>query len=226
MKNHFLSLLQMQLFETLPRMERVDWTGLILLFMVLFLLMLLQYRNPNAITSMVARAFRETTKKLYFASPAIDTIDKLLFFGIYLTSGALCVHYALLEFELKSTGIFLKYFSPLIILAFWVLPLRFTAIVSGHNKEVLKILKRQMPVLFLTGIILIPFAILFYINSDYRHLLNFVVLGIMVSFVAWIHVRVIYDLILEQISIYYIFMYFCILEILPLFIIWIWISRL
>jgi hypothetical protein len=51
-------------------------------------------------------------------------------------------------------------------------------------------------------------------------------LGIVIMLFVWIHIRVAQDLILEQIPIYYIFMYFCTLEILPLFTIWVWISRL
>ena len=93
MKQPFQHLLQTQQFETLPRFEHVDVLGLSLLVGGLILLMLLQFRNPSAIPSMLTRSFRETNKKLYFASAAIDAIDKLLFFGIYLTGGALCLHY-------------------------------------------------------------------------------------------------------------------------------------
>jgi hypothetical protein len=118
------------------------------------------------------------------------------------------------------------YFLPLILLAFLVLPLRITALVSGHNKTVSKILKRQLPVLFLIGVVFIPFGLLFYINVDFGQTLNFMVLGIVIMLFVWIHIRVAQDLILEQIPIYYIFMYFCTLEILPLFTIWVWISRL
>jgi hypothetical protein len=188
--------------------------------------MLLQFRNPSAIPSMLSRSFRETNKKLYFASAAIDSIDKLLFFGIYLTGGALCLHYMLSGFNWQTLSGPIIYFLPLILLAFLVLPLRITALVSGHNKTVSKILKRQLPVLFLIGVVFIPFGLLFYINVDFGQTLNFMVLGIVIMLFVWIHIRVAQDLILEQIPIYYIFMYFCTLEILPLFTIWVWISRL
>ena len=118
------------------------------------------------------------------------------------------------------------YFLPFILLAFLVLPLQITALVSGQNKAVSKILKRQLPVLFLIGVVFIPFGLLFYINIDFGQSLNFMVLGIVVILFVWIHIRVGQDLILEQIPMYYIFMYFCTLEILPIFTIWVWISRL
>lgn len=218
--------LQTQVFETLPRTDRVDVLGLSLLVGGLVLLMLLQFRNPSAIPSMLSRSFRETNKKLYFASAAVDSIDKLLFFAIYFTGGALCLHYVLEGFNLHTLAVPLVYLLPLLLLAFWVLPLRITAIISGYNKEVSKILKRQLPVLFLIGVVFIPFGLLFYIHIDFGLALNYVVLSIVVLLFVWIHIRVAQDLILEQISIYYIFMYFCTLEILPLFIIWVWISRL
>lgn len=226
MKQPFQYLLQTPPFETLPRTDRVDVLGLSLLVGGLILLMLLQFRNPSAIPSMLSRSFRETNKKLYFASAAIDSIDKLLFFGIYLTGGALCLHYMLSGFNWQTLSGPIIYFLPLILLAFLVLPLRITALVSGHNKAVSKIIKRQLPVLFLIGVVFIPFGLLFYINIDFGQTLNFMVMGIAVMLFVWIHIRVAQDLILEQIPIYYIFMYFCTLEILPLFTIWVWISRL
>jgi hypothetical protein len=226
MKQPFQYLLQTPPFEALPRTDRVDVLGLSLLVCGLVFLMLLQFRNPSAIPSMLSRSFRETNKKLYFASAAIDSIDKLLFFGIYLTGGALCLHYMLRGFNWQTLSGPIIYFLPLILLAFLVLPLRITALVSGHNKTVSKILKRQLPVLFLIGVVFIPFGLLFYINVDFGQTLNFMVLGIVIMLFVWIHIRVAQDLILEQIPIYYIFMYFCTLEILPLFTIWVWISRL
>ena len=226
MKQPFQHLLQTQQFETLPRFEHVDVLGLSLLVGGLILLMLLQFRNPSAIPSMLTRSFRETNKKLYFASAAIDAIDKLLFFGIYLTGGALCLHYMLSGFNLQSLYRPVIYFLPFILLAFLVLPLQITALVSGQNKAVSKILKRQLPVLFLIGVVFIPFGLLFYINIDFGQSLNFMVLGIVVILFVLIHIRVGQDLILEQIPMYYIFMYFCTLEILPIFTIWVWISRL
>jgi hypothetical protein len=226
MKQHFHHLLQTQPFETLPRTDRMDVLALSLLVSGLILLMLLQFRNPSAIPSMLSRSFRETNKKLYFASAAIDSIDKLLFFGIYLTGGALCLHYMLSGFNWQTLSGPIIYFLPLILLVFLVLPLRITALVSGQNKAVSKILKRQLPVLFLIGVVFIPFGLLFYINFDFGQSLNFMVLGIVVILFVWIHIRVGQDLILEQIPMYYIFMYFCTLEILPIFTIWVWISRL
>jgi hypothetical protein len=226
MKQPFQYLLQTPPFEALPRTDRVDVLGLSLLVCGLVFLMLLQFRNPSAIPSMLSRSFRETNKKLYFASAAIDSIDKLLFFGIFLTGGALCLHYMLSGFNVQTLSGPIIYFLPLILLAFLVLPLRITALVSGHNKTVSKILKRQLPVLFLIGVVFIPFGLLFYINVDFGQTLNFMVLGIVIMLFVWIHIRVAQDLILEQIPIYYIFMYFCTLEILPLFTIWVWISRL
>lgn len=173
---------------------------------------------------MVSRSFRVTTKKLYFASAAIDSIDKLLFSLIYIISGALCAHF-LLNNLIDGLLQYTAYFLPVYLLLVLFVPMRLVAIVSGFEKAVSKIVKRQMPVIYLTGLVLLLVGVLLYLKIDVRSFWNWTFLGILVLFYFWIHIRIVQDLILEQISIIYIFMYFCTLEILPLFIFWVWISR-
>jgi hypothetical protein len=224
MTRFFLILLQSNPFESQPRIGHVDWIALSLLLSGLILLMILHYRNPSAINSMLSRSFRETTKKLYFATAAIDSIDKLLFSLIYVVSGALCVHFLfneLLDGLLQYTA----YFLPVYLLLVLFVPMRFVAFVSGFEKPVAKIVKRQMPVIYLTGIVLLLVGVLLFLKIDLGSVWNWTFLGALVLFYLWIHIRIVQDLILEQISIIYIFMYFCTLEILPLFIFWVWISR-
>jgi hypothetical protein len=224
MSSPSLVLLQSNTFETLPRMSSVDWIGLSFLLSGLMFLMFLQYRNPSAIGSMLARSFRETTKKLYFASAAIDSIDKLLFSLIFIVSGALCVHFLL---DTPRTGVLqiVSYFLPVYILLVLFVPMRLVAFVSGFEKPISKIVKRQMPVIYLTGVVLLLIGTLLFLKIDLATIWDWMFLLILVFFFVWIHIRIIRDLILEQISIVYIFMYFCTLEILPLFIFWVWISR-
>ncbi len=225
MNSTLFVLLQTQAFETLPRTDRVDWIGLMLLLLGMILLMILQYRNPNAISSMVSRSFRETTKKLYFAAPAIDSIDKSLFFMIFFSGGALCVHYLLGVNQLGWAKLLLVYSIPLLFLLFLALPLRIVAFVAGYQKPTSKIIKRQLPVLFLMGIVLLPMGALLFLNLDFPQFIEVTIIATMIVLVIWLHVRVFRDLFLEQISIYYIFMYFCTLEILPMFVFWVWIWR-
>lgn len=225
MNSALFVLLQSQAFETLPRTDRVDWLGLMLLLFGLILLMALQYRNPHAIASMVARSFRETTKKLYFAAPAIDSIDKSLFFLIFFSGGALCAHYLIGSSHLSGWGLVLLYALPLLFLLFLALPLRIVAFIAGYQKTTSKIIRRQLPVLFLMGVILLPLGALMFLNIDFSSFIKAMIVFTVGTLVIWLHVRVFRDLILEQISIYYIFMYFCTLEILPMFIFWVWIWR-
>ncbi len=219
-----LTLLQSNPFQTIPRIDRVDWMGLTLLVSGLILLMILQYRNPGAIGSMVARSVRETSKKLYFAAPAIDSIDKLLFSLIYLVSGGLCVHF-LFEEILFDTVPYMAYLAPLLLILFLFVPIRFLGFVVGYDKSLSKIIKRQMPLVFLTGIALLVLGLILFLKIDIGSLGVWVFMSLLLLFLLWMHVRVFQDLILDQISIFYIFMYFCTLEILPIFVLGVWISR-
>lgn len=217
-------MLQSDPFETIPRFNNVDGIGMSFLLTSLITLMVLQYRNPSAIGSMVARSFQETSKKLYFAAPAIDSIDKLLFSTIYFFSGALCIHLLLHEF-LDGMAKIVAYSFPIIVVFFLFVPMRVAGFVSGFDKSISKIIKRQMPIVYLTGLMFLMIGILLFLRLEIDIIWNWTILILIATFLIWLHVRVIKDLILEQISIFYIFMYFCTLEILPLFIIGVWISR-
>jgi hypothetical protein len=217
-------LLQSYPFETIPRANNVDWIGMSFLLTSLVTLMFLQYRNPSAIGSMVARSFQETSKKLYFAAPAIDSIDKLLFSIIYYFSGALCIHILFHEF-LEGGAKIMAYSFPIILVFFLFGPMRIAGFISGTDKAISKIVKRQMPIIYLKGLMLLMIGILLFLRIETVLIWNWIILILLASFLIWLHIRIAKDLILEQISILYIFMYFCTLEILPIFIFVVWISR-
>jgi hypothetical protein len=209
-------LLQIEPFETLPRLNRVDWLGVAFLFAGLSLLIILHYRNPSAISSMIMRSIRETSKKLYFALPAIDSLDKLLFTTIFIISGAFCVHFLLSDL-LSGIALFVAYLFPFLLMLFLFMPLRFIGFVSGNTKVISQIVQSQMPIVYLAGLMLLLIGMLLFLQIELGVYWRWVFGVLVLVNLLWLHVRVIRDLIQHQISMFYIFMYFCTLEILPIF---------
>jgi len=212
-------------FETPLRANQTDWLGLSLLLVCVTLFMILQFRNPSAIGSVISRSIRENSSKLYFASPAIDSVDKILMYALFFFGTNSCLHYLFADTSPSSGFTFLIYLIPLAWVVFLILPFNLVFFISGVHKQGATILKHQLPVLFLAGISSVPLGVGLFLNLNYSYSIQIIFLATMTLFFVWMHIRVFRELIVEHVSFLYIFIYFCTLEILPLLTLWVWISR-
>lgn len=220
-----IPLLQTELpFETVRRVEQTDWFGMTLFFLGLILLIILLYRNPSVLASLVSRSFRNDTEKLYFSAPAIDSLDKLLLYLIYGCTSILSIYF-FVEQEFDSSWRFALYLLPVGLVLFFIVPFLLTAFVVGFYKLSRIILAKQSPLLFLFGLLLLPAGGFLFFNTDVLLYARSVIFILSILFVLWMHFRVFRELIVGGFPVYYIFVYFCTLEILPIAFIWVLITR-
>lgn len=212
-------------FETIERSSKADWFGLILFFAGILSLIVLLYRNPNVLFSLFSRALKNDTEKLYFSAPAIDSVDRIFLFIIYMCSTILSIHF-FVEEHFNASLRWVLYLSPVAILLFFSLPLIGTAQVVGFTKFSLYLLKKQAPILFLFGLILLPVGGLLFVDTAYFFYIQVLLVVLFFSVLLWLHIRVVRTLIVEGFPFYFIFMYFCTLEILPFALFWVWFSRI
>lgn len=219
------NLLQTEMpFETLARVNKADWMGLFLFFAGLLFFIILLYRNPVVLRSLVIRVFKNDTEKLYFSAPAIDSVDKILLFTIYLCGSVLAVHF-FLEIQFFESLHFLIYLAPIAVLIFLALPFFLVAQLLGFVKITVLVWRKQIPIFYLLGILLLPLGSLLFVDPHYQEGFKVLIYIVLSLFFLWIHVRVTRELILAGFKFYYIFLYFCTLEILPVLYFWVWLSR-
>jgi hypothetical protein len=211
-------------FETLKRSTNADWFGLLMFFLGLIFLLVLFYRNPQILNSLISRIFKNDSEKLFFSAPAIDTIDRIFLFLIYLSTTLLTVHF-FVEQELNLFWRFLIYSLPLLAILYFILPFYFISLVVGFSKHARHILAKQSNLLFFFGLALLPIVGFLFFDSYSLIYVKWVIALILASTLLWIHLRVFRELIINGYGVYYIFMYFCTLEILPVSIIWVLITR-
>lgn len=211
-------------FETLKRSTNADWFGLLMFFSGLIFLLVLFYRNPQILNSLIARIFKNDSEKLFFSAPAIDSIDRIFLFWIYLSTTLLAVHF-FVDQELNLFWSFLIYALPVLAILYFIVPFYLLSIVLGFSKHARLILAKQSNLLFFFGLSLLPIVGFLFFDSFYLIYVKWVIALIFAGTLLWIHLRVFRELIINGYGVYYIFMYFCTLEILPVSIIWVLITR-
>jgi hypothetical protein len=211
-------------FETIKRSTPADWYGLLLFFTGLLSLIVLLHRNPNVLVSLFTRLLKNDSDKLYFSAPAIDSLDRIFLSVIYLCSTLLSIHF-FLENRFDNSLRWLLYLTPLAAILYFSLPFMFIARVVGFTKFSWYLLKKQMPIVFLFGLILLPIGGLLFLDIQSTIYIQVLILILFSLFLVWLHFRVVSALIVEGFPLYFIFMYFCSLEILPLIFSWVWLSR-
>lgn len=212
-------------FETIERSTKSDWFGLVLFFTGILSLIILQYRNPNVLISLFSRATKNDTEKLYFSAPAIDSVDRIFLFVIYLCSTILSIHF-FVESHFDASIRWVLYLLPVALLIFFTIPLLITAQLVGYNKYFYYLIRKQAPLLFLFGLGLLPVGGLIFVDATYFLYVQALILLLFLFVLVWLHFRMARALILEGFPFYFIFMYFCTLEILPIAFLWVWISRI
>ncbi len=212
-------------FDTPLKVTKADWFGLTLFFVGLFFFMILLYRNPVILRSLVARTIKSNSDKLYFSAPAIDTIDKILLFLIYWIGAILVVHF-FIEAQFLPQIRWMLYLVPVGILLYWFIPFFLISQLLGFTKISLAIWKKQVPIIFLAGLVLLSAGLLLFVDLAYEEYFKLLIFSILIVFYFWIHLRVWREFILSGFKFYYIFMYFCTLEILPFAFLWVWFSRI
>lgn len=213
------------LFETVLRTTKTDWFGVTLFFSGLTLLIAVLYRNPLVIKSLIIRSFKSESEKLYFSAPAVDSIDRLLLTLIFLVSSMLSIHY-FVEIHFSSSIRFLLYSLPLLVVSFFVIPFKIISFLIGFSKLSNSVLRRQLPIIHLFGIIVLIFEGLLFVEFGYSIQLNLIILGVLGAGFLWMHIKAISQLIRSGFSVYYIFIYFCTLEILPIAFLLVWMLRI
>jgi hypothetical protein len=221
----FYTLLVSELpFETGIRVTNADWFGLSLLLVNLILLIILLYRNPLVLTSLFQRLLKNDQEKLYFSAPAIDSVDRLLLFVIYFLASNLTLYSFFDDVLYRRLG-FSLFILPVVIVLFFLIPFFLTALLLDFVKLSRAIALKQTPLLFVFGLIQLPLGLVVFFESyDITQLRLLFLLSAAVVLV-WLHLRVIRILLINGFSAYYIFMYFCTLEILPTAFFWVWLSR-
>lgn len=212
-------------FETAIRVTNADWFGLSLFIVNLILLVVLLYRNPSVISSLFLRIFKNDGEKLYFSAPAIDSVDRVLLFLIYLLSSNLTL-YSFFDGSFYDKLGFAIFTIPVAIVLFFAIPFFLTSVLLGFVKLSRSISSKQSPLLFVSGLIQLPVGLLIFFESYNMLHLRIMFLVFAAIMLLWLHFRVIRMLLINGFSMYYIFVYFCTLEILPLAFFWVWLSRL
>lgn len=224
MKANSLLLLNDLPFETALREQSSDWLALVIFFSGLIGLVTLIYRNPQVLSSLIIRAFKSNTDKLYFSTPAIDSVDRLVLFLIYFSGCFLCFRF----FELPEKGsyaLWILFALPLVLIIYFVLPYFSVSFVLGEQKKAKHILRNQGAPFFLFGITLIALGGFLFVDFSSKWVLQTIFLSLLLIVLIWIHLRVFRELVMLGVSVYYIFIYFCTLELLPIAFLWVFFSR-
>ena len=211
-------------FQTVLRENSDDWLSLVIFFASLTFLVALIYRNPQVLSSLITRTFKSNADKLYFSSPAIDSVDRILLFLIYFSGSFLCLQFLeLQQFTPHATWVLLT--LPLFFVLYFVVPFYFVVFALGMHKNGIHLLRKQSALFFLFGLVLIMLGGFFFIDISSKWILQFIFMGLSLIVLILIHFRIFRELVSSGVSVYYIFIYFCTLEILPFAFLWVLISR-
>lgn len=211
-------------FETALREHSSDWSALVIFFSGLMGIVALIYRNPQVMSSLIIRAFKSNSDKLYFSTPAIDSVDRLILFLIYFSGCYLCLRF----FDLPETvpyAFWLLFALPLVLVLYFIVPYYSVFFTLGEQKKAKHILRNQGAPFYLFGIALIALGGFLFVDFSSIWVLQISFLSLSLIVLIWIHLRVFRELVLSGVSVYYIFIYFCSLELLPIAFLWVFFLR-
>lgn len=215
------------LFEVAERYTPVDFTTTALFVLGLIFFITIQYKNQSVLNDLFSMSFNIHLALSGKKMKNQDTLDKIILGFIFLVSSSLLIYHFTrdLVFSNLSSQIGL-YALPLILIAFFALPLYLVGLLLGERKTILIIFDKILPVLFLLGIILLALSLILFFQVEWLSYMSRTLIGLILLFILWIHVIGMLELIQRGFSLFYIFMYFCTLEILPLVFVWVYFSRM